>query len=158
MKEPNELIWLEMMKFYGLKEIPGPVDNPVIVAWFKELGYEEIQDDETAWCSLTVNIMAKRLGLEHTGKLDARSWMKIGKSTDDPLIGDIVVFYRGSRNSWQGHVGLFAGYNKDKSQIITFGGNQNNMIGLCAYPVNGAEFGLLGFRKLNYFEQLNYRR
>jgi hypothetical protein len=56
--ETRELIWFELMKFYGLKEIPGPVNNQTIVAWFKELGYAEIRDDETAWCSLTINIMA----------------------------------------------------------------------------------------------------
>ena len=148
--EPREVIWLEMMQDHGLKEIPGPIDNPVIVGWFKELGYPDIQDDETAWCSCALNVMAKRAGLEYTGKLDARSWMKIGKSTDDPHIGDVVVFWRGQRAGWQGHVGLFAGYNHDKTQIFVFGGNQGNMLGIRAYPVTAADFGLLGFRQLNY--------
>lgn len=150
MKEPSELMWLELMKFYGLKEIPGPVHNKIIVAWFKELGYPEIQDDETAWCSLVANIMAIRCGLEHPGKLNARSWMNIGKSTDDPHIGDLAVFYRGSRNSWEGHVGLFAGYNETKDRIYTLGGNQNNMICIASYPVCGVDVGLLGFRVLNF--------
>jgi len=150
MKEPRELMWLELMKYYGLKEIPGPVDNPIIVSWFKELGYSEIQDDETSWCSLATNIMAIRCGLEHSGLLTARSWMKIGKPVSDPGIGDIVVFYRGTKTSWEGHVGLFAGYNKTKDKIICFGGNQNNMIGFSSYPVSGIDTGLLGFRQLNF--------
>lgn len=148
--EPRELIWLELMKYYGLKEIPGPVHNTIILAWFKDLGYPEIDNDETAWCSLAINKMAKDCGLEYSGKLDARSWMKVGKSTDTPHIGTVTVFWREQKAGWKGHVGLFAGYNKDKSQIITFGGNQNNMIGFYSYPVAAADFGLLGFREINY--------
>lgn len=147
--EPRELMWLELMKFYGLSEIPGEVDNQTIVDWFKELGHPEIKDDETAWCSLTINIMAKRLNLPYSNKLDARSWMDIGKFILEPKLGHITVFWRGERNGgWQGHVGLFAGYNSDKTQIYTLGGNQGNMISLRAYPVNSANFGLLGFREL----------
>jgi len=148
--EPRELIWLELMKYYGLKEISGPLHNKTILAWFKDMGYPEIDNDETAWCSLTINKMAKDCGLEYSGKLDARSWMKTGKGTDTPHLGTVTVFWREQKSGWKGHVGLFAGYNKDKTQIITFGGNQNNMIGFYSYPVAAADFGLLGFRELNY--------
>lgn len=148
--EPRDRLWLEMIKYHGLKEIPGPVDNPVIVSWFKELGYPEIQDDETAWCSCCLNIMAKKAGLEYTGKLDARSWMKTGTGVTNPLPGHVVVFWREKKDGWKGHVGLFAGYNTDKSQIFTLGGNQGNMLGIRAYPVSAFDFGLLGFRELNY--------
>jgi len=146
--ENRELLWLELMKYYGLAEIPGPVDNEVIVKWFHELGFD-VDDDETAWCSLTINIMAKNLGLPYTGKLDARSWMKIGTQIfTEPKIGHITVFWRGERYGWQGHVGLFAGFNKEKDHIYTLGGNQGNMIGIRAYPVNSPTFGLLGYREI----------
>lgn len=150
MKETRELMWFELMKYYGMKEIPGSLHNATILSWWKRLGYDYIEDDETAWCSLTINIMALECGIEHTGKLDARSWMKIGKPVSDPSIGHVAVFYRGTRSGWQGHVGLFAGYDKTKEKVITLGGNQNNMITLWPYPVNGSEFGLLGFRELNF--------
>ena len=147
--ETRELMWLELMKYYGLKEITGPVDNEIIVAWFKELGFPQVQDDETAWCSLTINIMARRLNLTHTGRLDARSWMNVGKAITEPRIGHIVVFWRVAKiTGWQGHVGLFAGYNEDKTKILTFGGNQGNMIGIMPYPVSSPSFGLLGFREI----------
>ena len=146
--ETRELIWLEMMKYYGLTEIVGQIDNPTIVGWFKELGFPDIQDDETAWCSLTVNIMARRCGLENTGKLDARSWMKIGTEIKDPNIGHVAVFYRNSISAWQGHVGLFAGFTLDKKQILTLGGNQGNMLTIRAYPVISPTLGLLGYREL----------
>ena len=149
--EPRELIWLELMKYYGLKEILGPLSDKTIMSWFKEFGYDWVEDDSTtAWCSLTMNKMAKDCGLEYTGKLDARSWTKVGKSIDVPHIGDLVVFWREKKTAWQGHVGLFAGYNKEKTQILTFGGNQGNMIGIAPYPIEAADFGLLGFRELFY--------
>jgi uncharacterized protein (TIGR02594 family) len=148
--ETREKVWLEMIKDHGLQEIPGPVDNPIIVGWFKELGFPEVQDDETAWCSCCLNIMAKRSGVEYSGKLDARSWMKVGLPVQTPKIGHVVVFWRGEKTGWQGHVGLFAGYNKDMSQIFVLGGNQGNILGVRAYPVNTAAFGLLGFRELKY--------
>lgn len=148
--ETRELIWQEMIKYHGLSEIPGPINNPTIVAWFKEIGFPEVQDDETAWCSLAMNIAAKRTGLERHKFLDARGWMKIGKAITEPKIGHVVVFWRGKlKGGWQGHVGLFAGYSEDKSKIIVLGGNQGNMLGLRAYPKDSAEFGLLGFRELS---------
>lgn len=87
--------------------------------------------------------------MEYTGKLDARSWMKIGKPVNDPLPGHVVVFTRGSSNSWQGHVGLYAGYNSYKTIVYTLGGNQGNQINISPYPVNGETYRLLGFRELN---------
>ena len=146
--ENRELLWMELMKFYGLAEIPGPVDNAIIVEWFKELGYPNIQDDETAWCSLALNIAAKRANLPYTGKLDARSWMKIGKQVLHPNVGNVVVFWRGELSGWQGHVGLFAGLSPDGNQIYTLGGNQGNLLNIRAYPKLSAGFGLLGYREI----------
>jgi uncharacterized protein (TIGR02594 family) len=149
--ETRELIWLELMKWHGLQEVPGSLSNPTIISWFKEFGYDWVEDDsETAWCSLTINKVAKDCGLEYTGKLDARSWMTIGKGVTDPKIGHLVVFWREKKAGWKGHVGLFAGWSKDKKHILTLGGNQNNMIGIRAYPIAAFDFGLLGYRDLNY--------
>jgi hypothetical protein len=88
--------------------------------------------------------------VEYTGKLDARSWMKIGKSTDTPKLGHVTVFWREKKVAWKGHVGLFAGYSLDKTKIFTLGGNQNNMLQVRGYPVEALDFGLLGFRELSY--------
>ena len=146
--ENRELIWLELMKFYGLAEISGEIDNQIIVSWFAEMGHPEIKNDETAWCSLTINIMAKKLGLLYSGKLDARSWLRIGKEVTTPKIGHVVVFWRESISGWKGHVGLYAGMDEDKTKIYVLGGNQGNTISIRAYPVKSPSFGLLGFREL----------
>jgi len=147
--EPREKIWMEVMKYYGLSEIPGDVDNSTIVGWFEEMGFPEIKDDETSWCSLLMNIVCKRLGYPYSGKLTARSWGKVGKHIIFPKLGHFTIFYREKRTSWKGHVGLFAGYNEDKTKIWTLGGNQNNKICLAAYPVLSDDFGLLEYREIN---------
>ena len=146
--ENRELMWLELMKFYGLKEIPGAQHNPIILEWWKYMGYDEIKDDETNWCSLVINVMAKKLSLHYSGKLDARSWLKIGRVVTEPKIGHVVVFYRNGKEGWEGHVALFAGWSELKDKIFVLGGNQSNSVSVSAYPVDSVNVGLLGFREL----------
>ncbi|MBU0778031.1 TIGR02594 family protein [Patescibacteria group bacterium] len=136
----------EMLKlalsFYGLKEIPGEENNPKILKFFKEIGQGWVQDDETSWCSSYINWCAYKTGMEYTGKLDARSWLRVGYGVVDPSLGDVVVYWRDKPNSWKGHVGLFI--NKQGSEIYTLGGNQSNMVNISPYPLNR----LLGYRRL----------
>lgn len=145
---PRELIYLEIMKYYDLSEIPGELDNPTIVSWFAEMGFHQIKDDETAWCSLLMNITCKHLNLPYTSKLNARSWLRVGKQTIYPEIGDLAIFYRVKRTSWEGHIGCFAGWSLDKKKIWTLGGNQNNKICHAAYPKESETYGLLQFNQI----------
>ena len=138
----NELL-IELLKFYGLKEVFGPESNPEILKMFKEIGYSWVKDDSTtAWCSAALNYFCKKLGYERSGKLDARSWLKTGYEVKEPNIGDIVVFWRNKINSWEGHVGLYI--NEEKEGIYTLGGNQENMIKISPYPKSR----VLGYRRL----------
>jgi len=127
---------------YGVKEISGPHHNPQILKYFEYIGQSWVKDDETSWCSAFANFIAKKAGLEHSGKLDARSWLKVGEETDSPNVGDIVVLWRDSKTSWKGHVGFFV--NADKERIYILGGNQNNRVCIMAYPIDR----LLSYRKL----------
>ena len=131
------------LDFYGLKEIPGPENNPIIMGWFKDLGFTWVQGDETAWCSCFVNYLAWDLGLERSGKLNARSWLGVGSSVDNPEKGDVVVLWRENIDSWRGHVGLFI--RKDQTHIWILGGNQNNSVSIAPYPKGR----LLDYRSLN---------
>jgi uncharacterized protein (TIGR02594 family) len=137
----NELL-LSMLKHYGIKEIYGTQHNPFIVDMFKEIGYAWVKDDETAWCSASLNYFCERLGYERSGKLDARSWLKVGTEVKEPEIGDVVVFWRNKPDSWEGHVGLFI--SKSDGMVFTLGGNQGDM--LCINPYN--ESKVLGYRRL----------
>jgi uncharacterized protein (TIGR02594 family) len=131
----------EILKFYGLKEVFGPAHNPEIVKMFHEIGYNWVNDDETAWCSAALNYFCKRLGLQRSGKLDARSWLKLPIKVTDPELGDIVVLWRNNPYGWEGHVGLYI--SDDGDRIYVLGGNQDNMISIRPYYKSR----VLGYRK-----------
>lgn len=133
----------EATKFIGLQEIKGTDDNPTIMAMFQHIGHSWVKHDETAWCSCFVNYIAKQCGATMSNKLNARSWLKVGEEIKYPLPGDIVVFWRESPESWKGHVGIFAGYNK-AGNIFVLGGNQGNEVNITLYNSER----LLGFRRL----------
>jgi len=129
---------------YGIKEIRGGQDNPEITKYFDQIGFDgEKLKDETAWCSAFANWVAKTSGYEYTGKLNARSWLDVGFPTEEPSIGDVVVFWRESPESWKGHVGFYI--NQDDQYIYVLGGNQNNSVNIKPYPKQR----LLGYRSLN---------
>lgn len=126
---------------YGIKEIVGNQDNPEVLKYFEATGHGSLKD-ETAWCSAFMNWIAKESGLEISGKLTARSWLNVGEKVDNPVIGDVVVLWRESRNSWKGHVGVYVG--KDDRYIYILGGNQSNQVKVSAY----SKVRLLQYRRL----------
>jgi|TARA_R110000764_G_scaffold39017_1_gene86872 uncharacterized protein (TIGR02594 family) len=127
---------------YGIKEIRGEAHNPEVIKYFNESGFDgEKLGDETAWCSAFVNWCAREAGLEHTGKLNARSWLTVGKVTTSPQPGDVVVLWRSSVDSWKGHVGFFIKETED--QVYMLGGNQGNQVQIAPYAKN---------RVLNYIK------
>lgn len=126
---------------YGIKEKKGAKNNPEVIKYFKELGYTGKQlKEETAWCSAFVNWVLKMSDAPYTGKLDARSWLELGMETKSPQLGDVVVFWRDSKNSWKGHVGFYI--NQVGDEIFVLGGNQDNQVAITSYPASR----LLGYR------------
>lgn len=137
---------------YGIKEIAGnEKNNPEILKYFTEIGHKWVKTDETAWCSAYVNWCAKKSGFEYSGKLDARSWLNVGKQVFTPQLGDIVIFWRESLESWKGHVAFYINHiyinyiNDIHNNIYCLGGNQGNMVQILPYP----KTRLLGFRRLS---------
>ena len=139
---PEKLL-KEATDFIGLQEIRGSEHNETILAMFSDIGHSWVKDDETAWCSCFINYIAKQCGVTMSNKLNARSWLKVGEEIKYPLPGDVVIFWRESKDSWKGHVGLFAGYNK-AGNIFVLGGNQGNEVNITLYNSER----LLGFRRL----------
>jgi len=139
----NKIIEIALSQ-YGVTEIQGTPHNPIIVNYFKEIGHQWVKDDETAWCSSYANWVALKSGKKGSDKLNARSWLKVGKPIAKPKAGDVVVLWRESKASWKGHVGFFIGYSEDKKHLYILGGNQNNQVNIKAYP----SYRLLGFRRL----------
>jgi uncharacterized protein (TIGR02594 family) len=127
---------------YGVKEISGDKHNPEVLKYFHDIGHEWVKDDEMAWCAAFVNWCCLKAGYENTGSLSARSFLEIGKTTINPKIGNLVIFWRESIDSIYGHVGIFI--REENGLIYTLGGNQSNQVKISVYPIDQ----LLGFRKL----------
>jgi uncharacterized protein (TIGR02594 family) len=134
----------EASKHIGLKEIPGAKHNPTIVQMFADVGHEWVKDDETAWCAAFVGAILKRVGLPHTGKLNARSYLLWGDAVKPALAepGDVMIFSRGDPNGWQGHVAFFV--RPAEGGYMVCGGNQSNAVTVAFYPKNR----LLGVRRM----------
>jgi len=135
----------------GVKEIRGAEDNPQIVAYAKETNISGINNDEIPWCSTFMNWCAQEAGLPISGKPNARSWINIGESTENPIPGDIVVFWRENINSWKGHVGIFLGFNQDTNKVFCLGGNQKNAVTIAEYDAKK----VLSFRRLSKITNLS---
>lgn len=88
---------------------------------------------ENAWCAGFVNAVLKKSGIQGTGQLNARSFLEWGRAVTDPQDGDVVVLWRGSKSSWQGHVGFYKGTDKD-GNILILGGNQGNEVSIESFP------------------------
>lgn len=125
----------------GVKEVPGEKHNPRIIEYHSAVSMKA-QADEVAWCAAFVNWCLKKANVRGTGLANARSFLLWGKKVTDPKKGDICVFWRGREDSWQGHVGFYAGeYGK---YILVLGGNQGNEVSIKRYPKSQ----LLEFRRL----------
>lgn len=117
---------------YGEKGISGAAHNARILTYFRAAGFKWVKDDETAWCAAFVNWCFWKAGLAVPGTLAARSFLKLGKRTLAPKLGDIVVFWRISKDSPYGHVGFFVRETSD--MVYVLGGNQSNAVNVTAFP------------------------
>jgi uncharacterized protein (TIGR02594 family) len=126
--------------YIGTTEIRGSKHNPKILEFFDHAGHGWVKNDETAWCAAFVNAMLHEAGVVGSGSLAARSFLKWGKKTSKPKYGDIVVFWRGSKKSWQGHVAFFV--RETSKYVYVLGGNQRNSVNVARYPKSK----VLGYR------------
>lgn len=127
----------------GQKEISGSTHNDRILE-YQEMTGLNFGNDEVAWCSIFANWVALQANLEMSNKANARSWLNVGKKTNWPQPGDVVVFWRESRSSWKGHVGFFIGYTKSGKSIYCIGGNQDDEVNIQTFPLDK----ILEFRSL----------
>ena len=117
-------------------------DGGTISEFIKKATGVNLDPRQTAWCAAWLNAVFESQGVQGTGKLNARSFLDFGEEVSEPSVGDVVVFSRGDPNGWQGHVGLFAGYD-EKGNIKVLGGNQSRQVSVQSYSKDR----LLGFRR-----------
>jgi len=127
-KQPAGPRWLDRaLKYLGTAEIAGPRHNPKIVGML-ELLKAPFRDDETPWCGTFVGGALAYEGMEVVANpWGARNWLKYGKEIDSPAYGSIVVFWRGKRSGWSGHVGFVVGEDR-LGNLMVLGGNQGNAV------------------------------
>lgn len=117
----------EALKFYGLKETTGALNNPVIMGWAKELGLASTYSaDSVPWCGLFAATVVRAAGFYAvTGPLWARNWATFGQPSPSPGLGDVLVF---NREGGGGHVGFYIGEDADCYHVL--GGNQGDSVSI----------------------------
>jgi uncharacterized protein (TIGR02594 family) len=120
-------------KELGVKEWKNG-SNPRVEDYhrFAERDNKKGMSDDIAWCSSFACAICEWAGLGSTNSRLARSWTRWGVSTKkDPWPFDIVVFWRGSKSGWQGHVGFLV--KEETHYVYVLGGNQNDEVNITRY-------------------------
>ncbi|WP_306148925.1 MULTISPECIES: TIGR02594 family protein [unclassified Roseibium] len=120
--------WLiEAKRLQGVAEVAGRESNPVILNWADGLDLDYSGDD-IPWCGLFV-AHCMRIGApdapQPANVLGARNWQEFGRRVE-PELGAILVFWRGSKSDWKGHVGFYLG--EDANCYFVLGGNQSDAV------------------------------
>jgi uncharacterized protein (TIGR02594 family) len=133
--------WMKRARSHvGEAEIKGPRHNSKIVGWWDDIK-ASFRDDETPWCAGFVGAMLEQSGYKSTRSAAARSYMNWGRALSKPRQGCVVVFWRGSKSGWSGHVGFLAGIGSDGS-LYVLGGNQSDQVSVAKF----SQSRLLGYR------------
>jgi len=135
----NEML-LNALSLIGIKELKNGVVSEEVQEMFLAVTGKSVNTN-TAWCSAFVGFVLKDGGYMYSNKLNARSYLKIGLEVQTPIMGDIVIFWRVNKDSWQGHVGFYIC--SDDKDIYVLGGNQSNTVCVKSY----SKSQLLGYRR-----------
>lgn len=136
--------WFELASGeIGTAEVRGG-ENPRIIEYHAETSLRATED-EVSWCSAFVCWAFERSGIPSTRSAAARSWLQWGSETSRPEVGDVVVLWRESPDSWKGHAGFFVGFDGDGDSVRVLGGNQGDAVSVATFPRSR----ILGFRKPN---------
>jgi uncharacterized protein (TIGR02594 family) len=124
--EPAPRHLLKAVELYGVTEIVGSKNNPVILGWAKEVDLEKVYDaDSIPWCGLFIATIMKRADREPVkDPLFALNWNNFGVKIGQPMLGDILTFTR----KGGGHVGLYVG--EDVAAYHVLGGNQGDKVSI----------------------------
>lgn len=125
---PLHMPWLiEAARHIGLKEGAGTANNQIILNWAADLD-ADFHQDETPWCGLFVgHCMGSALPDDSlpNNLLGARNWLNYGMPAS-PQLGSVLVFWRGKRDGWQGHVGFY--WAEETNHFHVLGGNQSDKV------------------------------
>ena len=108
MSVQTELNWIaEARKYVGVKEIPGPKNNPVIQGWLRSLK-AWWSDDATSWCGTYTAQVLQACKLSYPKEwYRAKAYLSMPVKLDKPAYGCIVVFDRAG-NKYHGRIAALA--------------------------------------------------
>lgn len=137
--EPGPKVITEAVKWLGLIEGAGSADNPWIIRWARYFGgwiASFYTKDSIPWCGLFVGYIVARSGKPKNAKmLSARSWDNWGhKREGAPMLGDILVFWRGRPDGTSGHVGFYVAEDDEAYHVL--GGNQGDSVSITRISKN----------------------
>lgn len=142
--EDKSPTYVEAKKWEG-KNSRDKNDRKELTMLFNESTIPPIDPGKLPWCAAFANAILNKLGYEGTNSLMARSFLRYGAPTKQPVVGDIVVTKRGN-GAIAGHVGFFEGFEEvdGVKYVKVFGGNTDKMVSTGWFPVTA----VLGFRKI----------
>ena len=133
-KEPGDLPWMKFAKSQlGVKE-----PDPVIKKYHEAARFNA--DFNESWCSSFVCWCFEQCGIESVRDPGAREWLEWGEVLDAPIYGCVVVYWRGEKKGWKGHVHFYTG--EDQKYNFGLGGNQGDAVRVALYP----KAQVLGYR------------
>jgi len=129
---PDAPAWLKAAyKEIGQREIPGPQENPRIVAYFKTIGAKEnYRDDIDDWASAFVEWSLNQADIKGPKSDEPFAWLDWGQVLSQPALGAVVIM------SFSGlhHVGFYFG--EDENFVRVLGGNEDDAVHIFRYPKN----------------------
>lgn len=118
--------WLALAeKEIGVEEVAGPGNNPRILYYHQATSLKATVD-EVPWCAAFVGRMLLDAGVRPSGSAAARSYLTWGVRLAKPTMGCVVVLWRGTPKSPNGHVGFFV--DQGESTVTLLGGNQGDRV------------------------------
>lgn len=119
--------WLvAALGYLGVREKPGPADNPVILQWAKELGgaiAKAYTHDSIPWCAEFIGISLKHGNVKWLDSLWAMDYAKYGVKLAGPAVGAVCPMTRVGG----GHVAMLVGRDRAGNYVMV-GGNQSDMV------------------------------
>ena len=130
--------WQWALHEIGVEEIPGHGSNSRILD-YRTIAKtpSRMDDDDLPWCAIFVNAALEANGLPGSRSARARSFESDPnfEALDDPTLGCIVTFWRGTKGGGLGHVGFYRG--ETDTHIYVLGGNQGDSVSVAGGPKGG---------------------
>lgn len=131
-KQENDALpaqWLCIARLeVGLQEVRGNGSKNRILGYARSIGVD-YSDDSIPWQGLFVAwvITQTDSGMPlPKNPLGSRNWLEFGEPSETPGPGDVLVFWRGSKEGFLGRVGFY--FSEDETNFHVLGGNQSDRV------------------------------